>query len=283
MNIFITGIQSFVGNFLAVSLRSQGHVVSGSARIADTRAGVVRISFGEPVPKDAFASIDAVIHCAWDIQSSEAHFNVVATRLIVEEAQRSGVKIQMFLSSLSASPTAPTAYGQGKFLAESLFSFHPHAVVIRPGLIVGNGGLFLKTYKFIQSKPILPLIGGGGFAIPLVSAPQLAEAFGRLLVRPTPLNRPWQLFHPHIPSQRELIRIVCQQRKWRRAVTPIPAGVALASLQTAEMLGLNLSIKSANLRSALETRFAPEDSDLASALGRLAPFSEILSQIDLLP
>jgi NADH dehydrogenase len=283
MNVFITGIGSFVGSFLSSHLRVRHHTVSGSARAAVSGKNIHRLVLGEPCPAGIFNDQDVVIHCAWDIHSTSQSFNTDATRLVVEAARQSGVARQIFLSSLSASPNALTVYGQGKYLAENLFDHNEGDIVIRPGLIVGDGGLFRRTFEFVRQKPIIPLIGGGRLQIPLVGYPQLAESIARMLVTPFPFPRPCLLFHPSIPSQRELIRAICAQRKWRRLLLPVPARLAMGMLWIAERFSQRLPIKSSNLRAALQNHHQPGDSDLAFVLGTSQPVSEILSLIAALP
>ncbi len=282
MKVFVTGIGGFVGSFLANHLRAEGHTVCGSARRADNHQNIVQLQLGEACSSSMFEGQDAVIHCAWDIRSSEASFNVDATRRVLASAKEANVRTQLFVSTLSALPTATTIYGRDKLAAESLFDLVGGDVVIRPGLIVGNGGLFRQTYDFVRTKPVIPLIGGGKFAVPLIAAPTLAQAVSHLLANRYP-PRPCQLFHNRVPTQRELVEMVCRQRVWHRILLPLPSGLALTSLKLAERLHLNLAIKSANLEAALTNRINPADSDLAQVLGRMPPFSEILSQIEALP
>jgi nucleoside-diphosphate-sugar epimerase len=280
MKVFITGIGSFVGNLLCLHLRAGCHSVVGSMRNPKPGSGVHRLVLGEACDAEVFRDHDVVIHAAWDLESKDVSFNVEATRQIVDAARRVGVKRQVFLSSLSASPSAPTIYGKSKYLAEQLFDYEKGDLVIRPGLVVGPGGLFQRTFELVRRSPVVPLIGAGKLRILLVGQSQLAEAITHLLTTTFGFRRPCLLFHPIIPTQAELIRAICTKKNWRRFILPVPAGVLLWGLTLAEKFSVRLPIKSANLRAALKNDGVSEASDLIPILGLAEPYPKILSLLD---
>ena len=282
MNVFVTGIGSFVGNLLAHHLRACGHRVGGSTRSPAPESNLHRLVLGETCDEEIFRGQDVVIHAAWDLESPTPLFNVDATRHIVDAARQMGVKRQVFLSSLSASPTAPTIYGKSKYLAEQLFDYEKGDLVIRPGLVVGPGGLFQRTFELVRRSPVVPLIGAGKLRILLVGQSQLAEAITHLLTTTFGFRRPCLLFHPIVPTQAELIRAICTKKNWRRFILPVPAGVLLWGLTLAEKFSFRLPIKSANLRAALKNEGVSEASDLIPILGLTEPYPKILSLLDAL-
>ena len=52
-------------------------------------------------------------------------------------------------------------YGKNKYDLEKWFLKIPHSKVIRPGLVVGNGGIYQRISGFVQRFKYLPLPGGG--------------------------------------------------------------------------------------------------------------------------
>ena len=70
MNVLVTGATGFIGNRLTESLTSHGHQVTALTRSPEKAAArtpgidFVRWNPGEPVPSDAVANADAIVHLA---------------------------------------------------------------------------------------------------------------------------------------------------------------------------------------------------------------------------
>ena len=282
MKIFITGIAGFVGGKLAIHLRQAGHEVGGSARKPSSKEGIQRHQFGSPVPDKLFAGCSLVIHCAWDIKAPNSTDNIEGTRLLAEAARNQGVPRQIFISSLSARDGAPTQYGAEKHLAESLFSHEGNCQILRPGLIVGEGGLFLQTYHLIRDHHWIPLIDGGHFPMPLIGIHELTLCVLKLVESPWSMNHPLRLFHRYIPTQRECLADIVRVKQWNKRFLWIPHQVLLPCLSVTELLRIQIPITRANVRAALSNRFNPEDSDLDELLGQPSDYQALIQTVSLL-
>src|SRR4030065_1184640 len=104
--------------------------------------------------------IDAVIHGAYSRWDRENKINAEGTRLWVEQAEKNGVGLQIFISSISAAEDSVSSYGQKKFEVEKWFIEHNH-VVFRLGLVIGNGGIFQTITSMVKKYPLIPLIDSG--------------------------------------------------------------------------------------------------------------------------
>lgn len=277
MRVFITGIRSFVGSELATVLRAAGHVVGGSSREGAPAEGIVALPLGTAPATDCFTNCDALIHCAWDITAPAPATNISGTRILAASATAAGVPRQIFLSSLSAHAAAVAPYGCGKFAAEAAFLALPAGAVVRPGLVVGPGGLFRSLCRQLRAHRVLPLFSGGRFPVPLVASRDLARAIQILLEAPPRPPRVYPLFHPEVPTQREFIGRLCRQLGLRRWLVPVPSGPAAAALAALERLGWRPPISAASVRAATTNPVDPTQNELPALVGSLPSLDALLS------
>ena len=116
---------------------------------------------GTPL-KEVFENnrIDAVVHCAFNKNDIDNRKNAGGTIIWAEQAEHNNVGLQIFMSSLSADKDAAAPYGEKKYEAEKWFLAHNH-VILRPGLVIGNGGLFNTIVAMVKKSPVIPLIDSG--------------------------------------------------------------------------------------------------------------------------
>jgi NADH dehydrogenase len=280
MRVFITAIGSSVGQAISAQLRALGHAVEGSHRVGRPAAqGRFPLSLGEEAPAGVFQGFDVVVHAAWDMRAARGGENVRGTGLFATAAAREGVTCQVFISSLSARPDAPTDYGRGKFQAESLFCA-PGDYVVRPGLVACPGGLFKRTVQWVRTSPIVPMLHGGRVAMPLVSGRQLGVAVGELIGRRPHFGRPVLLFDPHVLTQREFVRYLCEKQGIRRLLLPLPMAPLLWGARAVEWLGFKPAIGSSNLRAARSNPVGSMASDLPALLGKVPQVSDTLEVLE---
>lgn len=126
---------------------------------------------------DSLAGLDVLIHGAFiraeraKVDASEA--NIRATRALFEASKRNGTKF-VFISTILARPDAESHYALHKCASERMLA-EREALVIRPGLVIGDGGLLRSLYLSLQ-RGFTPLIDGGTQAISIVGTEDLASA-----------------------------------------------------------------------------------------------------------
>ncbi len=262
MNLFITGIHGFLGSAMEGYFRDKGHAVRGSARNA--AEGVVALRIGESFDPAVFHGSDVVIHAAHDFTPGAKEKNLRGTRAWFEAA--SGAR-QVFLSSYSARPGASSEYGATKYAIEKMFLDAGQAVV-RPGLVIGDGGLFAKQRAALRKTPIVPLIGGGTAPVAVIGVGHLLEALAVVVEHGR--SGAFNLFYERQPSAREFVRAVKGGRGW---ILPVPLALALGAAHAVQALHLPLPFDPGQIRALAANASSPWRPDLDELLpGRDAEF-----------
>jgi NAD dependent epimerase/dehydratase family enzyme len=81
---------------------------------------------------------------------------------------------------MSAQENSPTTYGKQKFAIEKLFSCSQD-VIVRPGLVIGNGGLVKEMINFIKKRKVVPLVNGGKQPIQTLYIDDLILAIDKII------------------------------------------------------------------------------------------------------
>jgi NADH dehydrogenase len=273
VTIFITAIGGFLGAELAAGLSARGHHVTGSRRRGQPAAGppVIHLALDEPFDPGIFTDCDVVIHAAHDFAPRGYDRNVRGTIAWAEAAARAGVTRQLFIGSPSAQPQAPSEYGRVKYALERWFLDAGHFVV-RPGLVIGPGGLFARQRAALLRTPVVPLIDGGRQPTFVIAVDHFVAAVGRILEEGLP--REASLFYDNQPPMHDLVTAVKHGAGQRAIVVPIPAALAIASTRLARALRLPIAVTPEQIRTLLHTPLDAVRSDLPRVLPeRAAEFS----------
>ena len=165
--ILITGGNGFIGSYLVQYFSERNYEVIALIHKA-YKAALPNVeyrqfdlnSFGSDIiPKD----VDAVIHTAYIPHSkgwNSDEINLKSTERLLDIARKKKVSNFIFLSSFSAKTNALSHYGRNKWDIQQLFDLE-NELVLRPGLVLGNGGLFHNMFQMIKTQKTIPLIAGG--------------------------------------------------------------------------------------------------------------------------
>jgi nucleoside-diphosphate-sugar epimerase len=258
VRIFVTAIGGFLGGALAGHLRARGHEIAGSTRRT--------MELGRPFDSTAFERQDAVIHCAHDFTPGAHDRNLGGTKAWMETAEALGVRRQIFLSSHAARPDAGAEYGRTKYEIERFFLDRGYAV-LRPGLVTGAGGLYVRQRAALLSTLAVPMLGSGRQPVATISLADFLAAAAFVLEEER--RGAFNLFYEPMPSYREFVRGV---RKGKATLfLPLPMGVALALAHVAEWLRLPVPIKPGQIRALVKNTSSPWRSDLPSLFQATAP------------
>lgn len=276
MNIFITGLNGFIATHLANFLSEQGHVICGStsrpkAQISNNSARpIYSLKLGNAVDRSIFQDVEAVIHCAYDFEPGALKKNIQGTLTIAEAARNQGVQRQIFISSLSARPDAATEYGKAKYEIERYFLQHG-GIVVRPGTVIGEGGVFGKIIELMKKYPFLPLPNGGKSPMHLIGIVDLCISITEILNRKGPSE--FNLYYPEKPTLRTLLTQIKIMLRRDIMLIPFPAGFLLFPLEFLKWLGVRTPIDVDNLKGFIKSQDMTHRSNLESVM-RVIPALE---------
>lgn len=266
MKIFITGIQGFLGGQLARHFRARGHEVAGSTsrsiRPAAAGRDIIAWRFGDPIEPARFAGVDATVHCAHDFAGS-IDCNLEGTVSLAKAARQGGVRKQLYISSLSSRPDAGSRYGQTKFAIEEALAADD-LLVVRPGTIIGEGGLFGRMCGMLKTLPIVPLIGGGKDRMYLISTVDTCLAVERILQADPP--GAFNLYYEERPALRDVLMRTRRIMNSKAILVPVPRRVVAAFLGIADVVGIRLPVDRDNLRGLVQSQQEIHATDLGSLI-----------------
>ena len=275
MKLFLTGVGGFLGSHLAAHWAAAGHEVSGASRSGAIVPGlrkVVPFILGQPINPQDLAGVDVVVHLAYDRQAG-FDVNVEGTRLVYAAARAAAVPRQIFVSSYSARPESIAEYGRLKRQLETYFLDRGETIV-RPGLVIGNGGLFFRNMRKILTTPVMPLLDGGLDLLPVVAVEDLTTAMTAVLARPMGA---YNLFNPELVTMRRLIETINRAGRHRALYFNIPVSWATGLLSLSEKLRIKLPFDSDNLRAMRQNQECIHKSDLETLVPAYRSFEEMIA------
>jgi nucleoside-diphosphate-sugar epimerase len=249
--VLLSGASGFIAQKTAEKLKKSGFRTVGISHSSPNLPhfdavyeGTLSQSF-----KGAFReSIDAFIHCAYHSGGDDYAVNVEGTRLWADQAEKEGVKEQIFLSSVSARSDSPSTYSRAKYALEHWFVGHGYTV-LRMGLVVGSGGLFLRMANLVKKSPVLPIIDGGR---PRVYVSGIQDVCKALLLAVEPgswvSGKAWNLFQSEPFYLREILEEIKKYYRIKRLFFPVPSKLALGMVRILENIPwMKLGISSNNI------------------------------------
>lgn len=184
--ILISGANGFIGKHLCQFFIEKKYDVYALVRSmpTDKIEGVHYQKFElETVDTNLIkAEYDAFIHAAYipsEAHSDSVKVNIQASKTMYQECISKDIHF-VFISSLSALPISKSKYGRSKFATEIKLDSSKCSIV-RPGLVIGNGGLYKSMNDFIQKSSLIPLFGGGNQVIQQIRIEDLCQIFYQIV------------------------------------------------------------------------------------------------------
>jgi uncharacterized protein YbjT (DUF2867 family) len=190
--IVITGGTGFVGEEIVKQLRAAGFPVRaivrepGAAQWLADRYGVELFHgnvLNAPSIEGAMKDAKCVIHLVGIIhehrESTFERAHTQATKHVVDETKRAGVKRYLQMSALGTRANARSRYHQTKWAAEEYVRKSGLAwTIFRPSVIYGPKDKSINTLlKVIRRLPFVPVLGPGTTKIQPISVENVARAF----------------------------------------------------------------------------------------------------------
>src|SRR5690606_1160187 len=196
---------------------------------------------------------DAVLHVAGIVAEKppEVTFqrvNVDGTRHLLAEAERAGVRRFVYVSSLGAD-TGESEYHRSKRAAEQVVEGFPGSwLVLRPGNVYGPGDEVISLYlKMVRTLPAVPVVGDGEQEFQPIWAEDLGRALALAVERDEPARVSLALAGPEVVTTHQLLDRSERITGKSPPRLPVPEFLAQAGTGVAEMLGMDLPVKSDQL------------------------------------
>lgn len=283
MRILVTGGTGVVGTSTVSALVRNGHQVRLLSRHAgdDSRqwpAGV------EPWPgnvadagsiEGSARGCDAVLHLVAIVDESPPEVtyervNVQGTRNILAEAERSGVKRFVYVSSLGADRGA-SEYHKSKLAGEEIVrGFSRDWLIVRPGSVYGPGDEQISLLlKMVRTLPAVPLIGDGEQQFQPIWHEDLAEALRIAVEREDLVGQALDLAGTELTSQRDLLDRFRRLTAREPVTLPLPGFIANLGIRLAESVGADLPFNESQMQMLTEGNLIsdPSRNALVSVLG----------------
>ena len=129
---------------------------------------------------------------------------------------------------------------------ETFFQRQGH-LNVRPGLVIGNGGLFGRNMKKILRSPLIPLLDGGKDQIPVLAITDFLRCM-ELLIRSNDYPLVQNLFNENLSSLKNLTQKINSLANHRVLYVSIPTAMAVKLLEFLKSVGLPLPVNVDNIR-----------------------------------
>ena len=247
--VFLTGGTGFLGSRVCRALRQQQHSVLFLTRSGSAPDGVAVVASDLLEPdkyRDALKTADVVVHLAAVTGKAPARDhergNVQGTETLVDECRRCGVRRFLFTSTIAAKFPDNTwyEYARAKMRAEdAIRASGVPFTILRPTIVLGRGSATLASLERLARLPIIPVFGDGRARVQPIFVDDVVAFIVAVLEQDRFRGETLELGGPAVLTIEELLQHIRQARMGRRGrAVHIPLGLALASLKTAQSIGL---------------------------------------------
>ena len=254
MKVLVTGGTGVVGAAAVRALVAAGHEVRLFSRHAREDAarwrGEVEVRTGSVASDVEVAGVaegcDAVLHIAGIAEEKppEVTFervNVEGTRRLIAEAERSGVRRFLYVSSLGAD-TGASPYHASKLAAEQIVrGFQGSWLICRPGNVYGPGDEVISfLLQVVRGAPVAPLVDLGDQPFQPLWAEDLGAALAVALDREDLSGRVLLLAGPETTTMQDLTDRLARLTGRKPIQLPLPSALATLGAKAASVLGLRV-------------------------------------------
>ena len=157
---------------------------------------------------------------------------------VAEAAKAAGITRFVQMSAIGADLNSESIYARTKAEGEqAVLAAIPSAVILRPSIVFGPEDSFFNRFASLaRIAPVLPLVGGGETQFQPVFVGDVAEAVARGIDGTLKGGTIYELGGPQVATFRQLLAFVCETTGRKRALVPLPFGVARVQAGVMEAL-----------------------------------------------
>jgi nucleoside-diphosphate-sugar epimerase len=218
--VAVTGANGFIGQAIIKELRIRGfNVLALVHRMPLEKIKGIEyklFELGKDIEELNDYEIDKLIHLAFEFKKSDRLED--QNILTAKKLKSLNISQFIFISSFAVNPPITDSYyGRCKSKMEYYFK---DDLIIRPGLVLGNGGLFGKIFTQLKKNKILPLINGGNQLIYTIHIEDLIKAI--IIGVENSSKGIWNVAHNTPVSYKELILMISTKLKIKPILIPLP-------------------------------------------------------------
>jgi NADH dehydrogenase len=246
MDVLVVGGSGFIGTNLAEELSVRGHEVTVLSRTPDDAAlpsGVGAVS-GDVTDygtlATAFEGRDAVVNLVAlsplfrPSGGAEMHDRVHrrGTENVVRAAESHGVERLVQMSALGADPDGPTAYLRAKGRAEAAVRESGLAwTIVRPSVVFGEGGEFVRFTKTLTTPYVTGLPGGGKTRFQPIWVGDLVPMLAEAAEDESHVGECYEIGGPEVLTLADVARLAYRAEGKSLTVVPIPMALTGVGLR----------------------------------------------------
>jgi uncharacterized protein YbjT (DUF2867 family) len=265
MKVLVFGASGFIGSHLTCLFEEKGHDVTAfcrSGKVPGFNGRAVVWDLDTPPVGDSLDGSFLAVHLAHDFKGAKGADRTYRRTVELSERLRDhSVERQVFYSSYSAGQHASSLYGRTKFELEKELGRHDDTVIIRPGLVLGDGGIYGRIKAWAERFPLVPLPDGGTGRLPVITVQRLCEITIEAGLSPSP-PKCLNAFEKELVPLRKLVTDAASSKGKKTIVVPIPSKPLLLALKLGSLLRLPLPVNEDNLRGFLANQSASHESHL---------------------
>lgn len=286
--IVITGANGFLGRSCCQAFTAAGFEVRALVRNPSAcgdlqsvaRGGLFHCNLPGNIDEAAFqGEVRVFLHCAYatiaTTEDQTRRTNLEGTGALLRLARQAAIRQMVFVSSLSSHNAATSLYGRTKLQLEKLFDA-PSDTIVRPGTIIGRGGVFERTREMLLRLPAVPLFFAGR-KLQTIWIGDVCDGILAAVQRPVAGNL--VLAHPQGVLLADFYRQIAALDGRSPKLVPFPGDLAIFLTSMAEKLGLQLPIHSDNLLGMKHLRRFDPTADLERLGIRPISFAESLRRL----
>ncbi len=286
--VLVSGASGFLGRALCRDLLDRGFHVRGLGRKRDLVESVsdriewFHCDLPDVVDEKAFSpNIRAFVHCAYETRFKTKEqawrVNVDGSALMFQLCESHSIGQRVFISSFSAYKEAISIYGHTKLAVENMLDLEKDTV-LRPGHIIGPGGVFRRTVQMISRLPFIPLFFGGRQPVQTIAVRDVCEAVWSVINRS--LGGIYRVAEIKPIELRQFYSHIAQAVGKNPVFVQIPGNTAFWALRAAESMKIRLPLSSDNLLGLKRLRSFNVYEDLKRLRINPQPLLKTFEQLD---
>ena len=227
---------------------------------------------------DLLRGVDVVVHAALITPQQNiraAAINLTALQNLLTQCEHFGTKM-IYISSFSAHEGATSIYGKSKLSCEAAVELSKH-VVVKPGLVIGDGGLFKNIKEQVKAHRLLPLIDGGKQPLQTIAIEDLCAII--LKCAQEKLTGKFWLASTDVMSMKAFYQSIAAANKTKNILLPVPYLPVYWLLSVAEWLHIQLPITSENIKGLRQLKAFETVDSLRQLNYKLEKLSATLSKL----